>query len=98
MSFFISIDGLITSGSLALIVGWILGIWAIATQSRLPYGPRVWAVVGFAIGLPALIMMWAMILADDFDMNNVRKPGLIALALYVHLGVFPSPSLRSPEV
>ena len=89
MSFFISVDGFITSVFLALILGWALGIWAIATKSRLPYGPRVSAVVGFAVGLPAMVIMWIMILADDEDWGiEARKPGLIALPVYVQFGVF----------
>lgn len=98
MLFFISTEGLITSGSLALMVGWVLGIWAITTKSRLPDGPRISAVVGFAIGFPAITIMWAKILNDDEYYKKVRKPGLIALPLYVHFGVFPSPSVQSPEV
>ena len=83
ISFFISVKGLVTSGYLALILGWVLGIWAIATKTRLPYGPRVSAVVGFAIGLPAMFIMWIVILSDEYE-SRTRKFGLIALPLYVH--------------
>ena len=84
-------------GLLVLIIGWALGIWAIATKSRLPYGPRVSAGVGFAVGLPAMIVIWDGILAFHEDRNKARKSGLIALPLYVHFGASISPPVRSPE-
>ena len=83
ISYFVVV-GIVNSVPLVLKVGWALGRWAITTKTGLPYGPRVSAAVGFAVGLPAMTIMWAFILDDDEDVSKARKPGLIALPLYVH--------------
>ena len=82
-------NGLITLGLLTFIIGWALGIWAIATKTPLAYGLRVAIGVGFAIGLPAMILMWAKIWEDSrFGWPEVRKPALIFLGiLFVCIGV-----------
>ena len=89
---FVSKEGLRVSGLLILIAGWPLGIWAIATKSSLPYGPRVSAGVGFAVGFPAMFIIWVNILESGKFAHKVGKPGLIALSLYVHCGLPPSPT------
>ena len=93
--FFVSDEALIIFGLLVLLVGWPLGIWAITTKSKIPYGPRVSAGVGFAVGLPFITLMWLAVVGSNEDQNKVRekrrKSGLIAFPLYVHVRAsFPS--------
>ena len=100
--FFVSDEALSIFMLLALLIGWPLGIWALATKSKIPYGPRVSAGVGFAVGLPFISLMWFGLLILDDDESEVRqvkvrKSGLIALPLYVHVGASFSPTVRSPE-
>lgn len=81
LRFFFSKHGLSTCGVLVLITGWAVGIWAIATKIVLPYGSRVSIGVGFAVGVPAMIILWAGIWEEEYAIREVLKPGLIILAL-----------------
>ncbi|KAL8825399.1 MAG: hypothetical protein Q9191_004446 [Dirinaria sp. TL-2023a] len=85
--FFVSEDGLASLIVLIFIVGWALGIWAIATKPALNYGSRVAAAAGFAVGLPFMAFMWIGISMDD-DNPRVAKPAFSLLAiLFVCIGV-----------
>lgn len=81
-SFLFSAYGLVVSGIIVFIIGWILGIWAIATKTPLPYGSRISVGVGFAVGLLAIPVLWAKIWdTERVALNKVRKLGLIIFVI-----------------
>ena len=76
LSFLFSKDGTVLSSITIFLIGWSLGIWALATKLSLPYGSRVSIVVGFAIGLPVIMFFWLVIaVADKSAPHSVLKLG-----------------------
>ena len=72
---------------IAAIAGWTVGIWAIAVKTPLPSDLRVVVGVGFALGVPFLACLWALILLNDFE-KRLRRPALITFpCLLVGLGI-----------
>ena len=71
ITFLFSTQGLVTSGSIVLTTATIVGIWAIATKAALSRGDRISIGVGFAVGLLAFIIIWAVIL--DNGWYNIKK-------------------------
>lgn len=92
----LSDEGIITSGILLLIVGWAVGIWAIATKTPLSYDSRVSVGVGFAVGVPAMIILWVHIWHEDiYAYPEVFNTSVIMLALLlVGIGVSTWPVFR----
>lgn len=88
LKFFLTEEGLVTLIILIALVGWALGIWAIATKTSLAYGSRVAIGVGFAVGLPFMIIIWISISTDGYSSLDSPRFALILLAfLFVCIGV-----------
>lgn len=61
---------------IALVIGYVVGIWAIAAKSLfLPHQDRVKVIVGFSVGIPAFLFLVLMIMVDS------RHPKLAFSAL-----------------
>lgn len=87
--FLFSTKGLLSSGILLLVIGWALGIWAISTRTHMTAGSTVAVGVGFAVGVPAIILSWAWIWTEDsYAYPEVAIPGLSILGfLMIIIGV-----------
>ena len=65
-----------------LIVGYSVGIWALATKTSLLYNERVAVTVGYAIGVPAfLILLFVWVLSDSYQSNFKGQLATLMLLL-----------------
>ena len=83
----LSQDGLSRLLVLIIIVGWALGIWAIATKTPLAHGLRVAAGVGFAVGWPFMAFMWLTVYFGEDDPKLPRRALMLLAFLFVCIGV-----------
>lgn len=61
----------IYSGSIGIVVG----IWALVNHTPLSHNEKVSIAVGMAVGIPCLVLTWALVLLPDY----FRKRGILLL-------------------
>ena len=71
----------------ALIPGWTVGLWAIAVKTSLPGDLKVVVGVGFGLGIPFVVCLWASILLNERE-ERLRRPALVTFpCLLLGLGI-----------